>query len=203
MLRSRSQPRNGHRAIAAHQPDTAPPPPTPAPGHASNLVAPQPPSRRTGEQENPPQRNRPSSLDQTHPHTRRRNEAKPLETPQIVAGIENHRKAQSPRPNSACPKKLGQPHPAPPNASYSCGTKFPDRVVWVWKRQADGWPRIVRSAWFGLRCLWRWLVFLGKGEGERGSVGCGHYIHYTVRRLMWWWVVGRLDRDRGKYVYHG
>lgn len=154
MLRFRSQPRNGHQAIAGHQPDTAPLPPTPASGHASNtsavprLVAQQPPSRRTGEQENPQQRNCPSSLDQTHPHTGKKKEAKPLKPPQIVARIENHRKAQFPRPNSACPKKLGQPHPIPCRRTLSTvmGRRFPDRAVWVWKSWADRWTRIFGSA---------------------------------------------------------
>lgn len=27
-------------------------------------------------------------------------------------------------------------------------------------------------------------------------MGCSHHIHYTVRGLMRWWVVVRIDRDR-------
>lgn len=127
------------------------------PGMLPTLVAQQPPSRRTGEQETaagPPQ------LSRSKPPTYEKREAKPLKTSQTVTGTEALER-RNPQTDSACPKNLGQPHPAPPNAFHGFRTKFPDWAIWVWERKADRWPRII-----------------GRGGGG------GYHIHYTVRRLM-------------------
>jgi hypothetical protein len=105
------------------------------------------------EQENPQQRDRHSSLDQTT-HTRGMGRKAPqkLRKPNVS---ERHIETRIPQANSAGPKKVGQPHTATPNASHGYWTKFPDRVVWVWK-----FTPIAGGKWSGRRDLglWRWLV---------------------------------------------